>query len=116
MLKRSARLLRCLVGQGRMRPDRVIVVAPEGQLSPCVVQAVEDFLVEQLVPQAAVEAFDECILLRFPGIDVVPRHLVFVGPFQDGPTGELCAVVADDAAGLAVDPDQCAQFSGDTRP
>ena len=89
MLKRSARLLRCLVAQGRVRSDRVVVITPEGQLSPRIFQTVEYLLVQQLVPEAAIKAFNERILLRFSWIDVMPRHGVLVGPSQDGPTGEL---------------------------
>jgi hypothetical protein len=92
LLKRPARLLRCLVGQGRVRPDRIVVVAPEGQLTPSVIQAVEDLLVQKFVPEATVEAFDEGILLGLARVDVVPRHAILVGPFQDGPTGELVSI------------------------
>jgi len=106
LLKRLTRLLWREVLQRGMRPDCIVVIAPERQLSPCVIDAVEDFLVEQLVPQAAVEAFDERVLLRFAGIDVVPRHGILVSPLQDCPAGELRAVVADNAAWLAIDPDQ----------
>lgn len=38
-----------------MRPDVVVIVAPDGQRSAGVGQAVEDFLVEAFVAQAAVE-------------------------------------------------------------
>ena len=41
------------------RPDVVVVVAPEGQLLAGVGEAVEDFLVQACIPQAAVEAFDQ---------------------------------------------------------
>ena len=68
-------------------------------------------LVQQLVPEAAIKAFNERILLRFSWIDVMPRHGVLVGPSQDGPTGELGPIVTDNATGLAVDPDQCAELA-----
>ena len=84
--KRAARLLRRLVVQRRVWPDRVIVVAPQCQLAPRIIQAVEDLLVQQVVPEAAVEALDKGVLLRLARIDVAPWHLVFVGLFQDGPT------------------------------
>lgn len=95
-----------------MRPDRIVVVAPEGQLTPSVIQAVEDLLVQKFVPEAAVEAFDEGILLGLARVDLVPRHAILVGPFQDGPTGELGSIVADNTAGFAVDPDKGAEFTG----
>jgi len=52
-----------------VRSDRIAVIAPEGQLAPCVVQAVENLLIEQLVAKAAVKRLDERVLLRFAGID-----------------------------------------------
>jgi hypothetical protein len=39
-----------------MRPDLVVVVAPKRQLSSGIGQAVEQFLVQQLVTQAEAEA------------------------------------------------------------
>ena len=112
MLKRPARFCRGLVSKRQVWPDRVVVIAPEGQLSACILQAVEDLLVQQLVPQAAVEALDEGVLLRLARIDVVPGHPVLVSPFQNGPAGELCPVLTDNAAGLAADPDQGAELPG----
>ena len=88
-----------------MGPDVVVVVAPEGQFAAGISQAVEDFLVQAFVAQAVVEAFDVAILLRLARVDVVPFDAVRVGPFQDGLAGELGSVVADDASGLAVNPD-----------
>ena len=82
-----------------MRPDVVVVVAPQRQRSAGIGQAVEDLLIEALVAQAAVEAFDVAVLLRMrrirkqsgglfsrrlARIDVVPFDAVLVGPFQDG--------------------------------
>ena len=80
-----------------MRPDGVVIVAPKGDLAAGVVQRVEDLLVQQLIAQAAVEAFDEGVLLGLAGIDVVPGDVVLVCPLQDGATGELGAVITDDA-------------------
>ena len=64
--------------------------------------------------QAAVEAFDQAILLRFAGVDVVPgdagiarllpgRRLISIAvrAFEDRGAGELGAIVADDAVGFA---------------
>jgi hypothetical protein len=61
-----------------MRPDVVVIVAPECQRSAGVRQAVEDFLVEAFVAQAAVERLDVAILLWLAGIDVMPLDLVGV--------------------------------------
>ncbi len=72
LLKRPARFERRLVPERGVRADGVVIVAPERQLPAGVVQAVEDLLVQELVAQAAIEAFDEGILLRLAGVDVVP--------------------------------------------
>jgi hypothetical protein len=38
-----------------VRPDVIVVISPERQLSPGIFQAVEHLLVQQLVPEAAIE-------------------------------------------------------------
>lgn len=82
MLKRPARFSRGLVAQGGMRPDGVVVVAPEGQFAPGMrrirkqsgglfsqplVQAVEDLFVQAFVALAAVEGLDIAVLPGLPG-------------------------------------------------
>ena len=59
-----------MVAQRGMRPDVVVVVSPEGQLSAGISQAVEDLLVQAFVAQAAIEGLDVAVLLRLAGIDV----------------------------------------------
>jgi hypothetical protein len=58
LLKRPARFCWRLVAQRGMRPDVVVVVSPDCQLSTGVGQAVEDLLVQAFVAQAAVEGLD----------------------------------------------------------
>ena len=70
-----------------MRPDIVVVVAPNGQLAPGLSQAVEQLFIQELVAQRPVERFDERVLLRLAGIDVVPLDPVFAGSLQDRPAG-----------------------------
>ena len=84
-----------------MWPDLVVVVTRERQLAPGLIQAVEYLLVQELVPLAAVEAFDKGVFLRLTRIYVVPWHGVLTGPFQDGLTGELRPIVTDNATRLA---------------
>ena len=55
-----------------MRPDIVAIVAPEGQRLAGVGEAVEDFLVQAFVAQAAVEALDQTVLLGLARIDAMP--------------------------------------------
>jgi len=77
-----------------MRPDVVVIVAPQGQLSAGIGQAVEDLLVQAFVAQAAIEGLDVAVLLRLAGIDVMPFDAVLVGPLQDRLAGELGSVVS----------------------
>ncbi|QDC36220.1 DDE-type integrase/transposase/recombinase [Sphingobium fuliginis ATCC 27551] len=72
MQERPARLCRCSVRQRRVRPDVVVVVAPDRQLASGVYQAVKQLLVQEFVAQRPVERFNEGILLRLARIDVVP--------------------------------------------
>lgn len=99
-----------------MRPDVVVVVAPEGQLAAGISQAVEDLFVQAFIPQTAVEGLDVAILLRLARIDVMPLDLVVVRPLQDGLAGELGAIVRDDASRFAVGPDQRIEFSRHSGP
>ena len=99
-----------------MRADGVVVVAPDGELPPSISEARKDFLVQQLVAQTPVEAFDEGVLGRLAGRDVVPGDAALVLPFEDGVTGQLAAVVADDRRGLAVQPDQGIELAHDAAP
>ena len=99
-----------------MRPDIVVVVAPQGQRAAGVGQAVEDLLVQALVAQASVEGLDVAVLLRFAGVDVMPFDLVVVRPFQDGLAGELGPVVRNYAGGFSMDPDESVQLSRNPGP
>jgi len=47
-----------------MRADIVVVVTPSAKRLAHVGEAVEDLFIEELVPQASVEAFDEGALRR----------------------------------------------------
>ena len=75
LLKRPARFCGGLVARRGMRPDIVMVVAPEGQFATGIGQAVEDFLVEAFISQARVEALDATGLLRLARLDAGESHL-----------------------------------------
>lgn len=56
-----------------MRPAGVVIDPPPGFDDPLRLgERGEDMLVEALAPEATVEGFDEGILLRLAGRDVVP--------------------------------------------
>src|SRR4051794_7109264 len=52
------------IAEGTMRPDLVVSRAPSFDQRHCLLQAVEDLEVQQLVPELAVEAFAVAV---FPG-------------------------------------------------
>jgi hypothetical protein len=61
-------------------------------------------LVQEFVTQPTVEAFDEGILGRRAGRDVVPVDLAVVGKGQDRVRGDLGPIVADYGSWLAERP------------
>ena len=61
----------------------------------------EQRLVEQFVAQAAVETFDEGVLLRLARGDVMPLDAGLLRPAQDRHAGQLGAVVGDTGGRLA---------------
>ena len=76
-------------------------------------EAVEHFFVEAFIPQLPIEAFDEAILLRFAGRDIVPGDAGFILPFEDGATGQFAAIVRDDGFRPAIEPDAPIEFPHD---
>ncbi len=99
-----------------MRTDVVVVVPPEGERGSRVSQAGEDLLVQEFIPQAAVEALDEGVLGRLAGLDIVPRDAAIALPAEHRPTGQLGAVVAHDGLGPAIEPDHGIKLPGDAMP
>lgn len=63
-----------------MRPDGVVVVLPESKRFTRVVERAEQGLVQQLVPEPAVEALDEGVLGRLAGCDVMPLDFSLLSP------------------------------------
>jgi len=89
----------------------VIVLAPRGQRHAGMVQRREQGLVQQFIAQAAVEAFDEGILGRLAGRDVVLVKLAIIHELQDRVRCELSSVVTDNCLGLAAGIEQRRQFT-----
>src|SRR3989344_2697419 len=87
-------------------PDVVVVDAPALDDGAGFGQEGEDLLVQALVPQPAVEALDEAVLLRPARRDVVPGDASAVGPSEDRATGHLGPIVADDHGGTAATGDE----------
>ncbi len=79
-------------------------------------QAVEQVLVQQLVPHSSVEAFDEAVLHGLARRDIVPLDLPVLLPFQDGIRGQFGPVVADHHAGVAPHLGDPVQFAANPIP
>ena len=78
-----------------MRPDMVVILAPFSQHCPGLCKRREQGFVQQFVAQSSVEAFDEGILGRFAGSDVVPFHASVLGPARDRHASQFGATFAD---------------------
>ena len=94
-----------------MRPDRIVVEPPGAEDHPCVAQGGEQRFVEAFVVQPVVEAFAECILLRFAGSDVAPGDAALLRPAQDGHRGQLGAIVTDNTMWPAAGRDHGVQLA-----
>ena len=73
--------------QFRMWPDGIVILPPGGQHGPCLHNGGKQRLVQALIAQPSVEAFDEGILGRFAQRDVVPFHLPLLRNRCLRPTG-----------------------------
>ena len=72
-----------------MGPEVVVVVPPGFQFLAGVGKAGGDRLVQELIAQARIEAFDEPVLVGLPRRDLVPLDIAFLRPAQDRHTGQL---------------------------
>ena len=99
-----------------MRAVVIIVVAPCRNQLAGMAQAVEEMLVQALVPQAAVEALDEAVLHRLARRDVMLFDLPFLLPFEHRVRGQLRAVVADHHAGKPAHLGDPVELPGDPQP
>ena len=88
-----------------MRPLGLVVEAPAFEDGTGLRQRAEQGLVQQLIAQSAVEAFDKGILHRLTRDDVMPADPLAVSPGQDRCRGQLGAVIGDDRLGVAADRD-----------
>ena len=68
-------------------------------------KAVEDLLVEKLIPQSAIERLDEGVLGRLARLNVVPGDPLIALPTEDHAAGQLRAINADDRLRLSIEPD-----------
>ena len=79
-----------------VRPDLVVVNPPALDDPPSIVQAGEPMQVQALVPELAVEAFDESVLSRLARLNEVQLYAGTSRPEEQRLAGQFRAVVADD--------------------
>src|SRR5215470_1989147 len=82
------------IPQRTMRALRIVASAPPLHDHPRLVQRIEEFAVEQFVPQFAVEGFHISILPRTPWLDTQRRDGEPLVPLSKHPGNKLWAVVA----------------------
>lgn len=75
-----------------MRPVFVVLLPPLTDDFPRLGEIAEQVQIEHLIAYAAVEAFDERILVRLAGLDVVDEHSVGLTPVDKHLAQELGAV------------------------
>ena len=71
----------------------VVLEHPPVRRLAYVVEAGEQVLVQDLLAEGPVEAFDVGVLVGLAGLDVADRHAVELGPLHEGLAQELRAVV-----------------------
>jgi len=98
-----------LVVEAAVRPAVVVVVFPRGGQPAGHGRVVELFDAEELVAQAAVEAFGEAVLPRRTRLDVQRIHLQFLQPPAHCVRGEFRAVITTDVFRRAVHREQFRQ-------
>lgn len=76
-----------------MRADGVVVRPPRLKNLPGMAQGGEQGLVEAFVPQPAIEALHEGVLLRLSQRDILPFHADGLAPLKNCRRGRLGAVV-----------------------
>ncbi len=87
------KLRRGYAPQAAVRPDLVVVLAPNRGSPSCFVQRLKPVLIEVLVTELAVKALDIAVLHGPAGLDQDVVHTVCMCPSQKLATGELWAVV-----------------------
>lgn len=98
-----------------VRPNLVVVPTPCGNLGACLAQALEPVLIEALVAELAVEALDVAVLHGTPWLDENVADMVLLGPGDEGPAGELRAVIGSDRGRVAPESRCLVQQPGDVQ-
>ena len=98
------------VPEGRVGAFLVVIVLPCGKADAGLAECREERLVQELVPQPPVETFDEGVLGRLSGRDVVPADIAVLALAQDRHAGQLRSVIGDYGLWAASGGDDRVQF------
>lgn len=77
----------------------VVVLSPGIDDASRIDQVPEPMLIQAAIPERPVEAFDECILGRFPGLNEMQLGSGSLTPEEHRLAGQLAAVIADYGVG-----------------
>src|SRR3954463_12399568 len=97
--------------RSRCADERCVILLPCGKQLSSMIERREQGLVQELVTQPPIEAFHECILLRLSRCDIMPFNPGLLRPAQDGHTGELSSVVADNRKGPPAPGNRCIELT-----
>src|SRR5688500_5301528 len=89
------------IAERRVRSASIEVGHPASEHGAGVVETEEQGLVQEFVPQPALEALADAVLHRLAWRDEVPGYLVLACPGEHRVRGELGAVIGDNELGLA---------------
>jgi hypothetical protein len=89
-----------------VRPQSVVVPPPAFDHDLRLFQRIEDFAIEQFVPESGIEALDEPVLPRTAWSDVSCLRSNSGDPLLDGFGDELCAIVRPNMSGYAAQDEQ----------
>ena len=84
---------------GTMGSQSVVLITPVLDEQTGFLQGTEPVLVETVVTEGAVEGFDEGVLGRLTGLDVIEVHMAPLGREVEGLAGELWSVVKGNGTG-----------------
>ena len=99
--------------QAAVRPDFVVVRAPDGHGCSGLMQGLEPALVEVLIAELAIEALDVAVLHRAPWLDQDVADAMRLRPGHECPAGELRAVVGSHRLRVPTKQRSAVQDAGD---
>ena len=89
----------------------IVIFLPFVKRFAGITQCAKKRFISAFIPQLAVSAFDESVLLGLAQRDIVPINTIFLNPFEDRHAGELGAVIRDNRLWHAAFGDHAVQFT-----